>query len=116
MPWVPLDTHYLDDPKVQAAGELTPFALSALPALLVQAKLRSDGGRVELTYRNLAHLIFVSPDEASKAVRALVSAGVLTLESQDDRSAKVKFPSWRRWNENFRKAQNREGKRDEQAK
>jgi hypothetical protein len=111
VPWFPMDTDYLGDPKVQIAGELTPFALSALPALLARAKTRADGGIVEVTYRDLAHALFVSPDEAEKAIKALVTSGVLTMQSHDDRSAVVKFPAWKRWNETFRKSLQREGKK-----
>lgn len=112
MPWFPMDTHYLDDPKVQAAGEATPFALSVFPALLAQAKLRADGGRVEFTYRDLAHRLYLSTEEAAKAVAALVGAGLLQIERQDDRSARAAFPSasWERWNSNLRKAQSRASK------
>ena len=76
MPWFALDTHYLEDPKVQAAGEMTPFALSVFPALLADAKQRADGGKVEVVFRSLAFRLFISEEEASKAIRALVSAGV----------------------------------------
>lgn len=112
MPWFPMDTHYLDDPKVQRAGELTPFALSVFPALLAKAKLRADGGRVEVVYRTLAFQLSISPEETTKAISALVAVRILEVESQDDASAKVAFPSatWRRWNENFRKQQSREAK------
>lgn len=109
MPWFPMDTHYLDDPKVQAAGEATPFALSVFPALLAKAKLRAEGGAFEVTYRDLAHTLFLSVDEAAKAVAALVGCGLLTVKSQDDRSIRAAFPSasWERWNRNLRKAQSR---------
>lgn len=110
MPWFALDMHYLDDPKVEAAGEMTPFALSVFPALLAEAKQRANGGSVEITYRKLAIKLFVSEREAAKAVAALVSAGVLTCESQDDRAVVVKFPAWRRWNERARKSEQRGGK------
>lgn len=110
MPWVPLDTFYADDPKIQQAGEATPFALSVFPFLLAQAKLRANGGSVEITYRDVAHKLFLSSDEARKAIGALTAAGVLELDDADDLSASVSFPSaaWRRWNENFRKQQLRE--------
>lgn len=110
MPWVPLDTHYLDDPKVQLAGEATPFALSVFPALLAAAKLRADGGRVELTYRDLGHRLFLDPAEAARAVAALAMAKVIEIDEQGDRSAVVRFPpaTWRRWNENWRKQRSRE--------
>ena len=113
MPWFALDTHYLEDPKVQHAGELTPFALSVFPALLADAKQRANGGKVEVVFRSLAFRLFISEEEASKAVRALVSAGVLTCPEVSDRSCKVEFPAWRRWNERFRKAQQREEKSHE---
>ena len=113
MPWVPLDTHWYCDPKIQRAGALTPFALSAFPAILAEAKQRADGGRVELTFRSLSHSLFISEDEARKAVAALVDVGV--IEDDDvtpchDLSRPVRFPheTWKRWNANFRKAQQRE--------
>lgn len=107
-----MDTHYLNDPKVQAAGEATPFALSVFPALLAQAKLRANGGSVEVTYRDLAHQLFLSSEEAAKAVAALVGAGLLQIEEQDDRSIRASFPaaSWERWNRNLRQAQSRAAK------
>lgn len=114
MPWVPVDTHLKDDPKVQQAGEACgPAAIAAIVVLLGQAKLRSDGGRTEVTYRDLGHAIFTTTAEARGAVGALVSAGVLTLESADDRAVKVKFPAWRKWNDRVRKADQRA---NEQAK
>lgn len=111
VPWFPMEADFFTDPKVQFAGDLTPFAMSALPVLLGMAKLKADGGAVEITYRDLAHVLFVSPDEAKKALKALVSSGVLTEQSSDDRSAVVTFPAWKRWNETFRKSVQREGKK-----
>ena len=103
-----MDTHFLSDPKIQEVGdEVGPAGIAVFVALLAQAKLRADGGRVEFTYRDLAHSIFTDLESAGVAVRALVSAGVLTVEESDDRSAVVKFPAWRRWNETFRKANQR---------
>ena len=110
MPWFALDTHYLEDPKVQDAGELTPFALSVFPALLADAKQRAEGGKVEVVYRSLAFRLFISEEEAKKAVMALLSAGVLTcpqVSEMSERSCRVVFPAWRKWNERFRKAQER---------
>lgn len=104
-----MDTHFAFDPKIQEAGERCgPSAISAFMVLLAQAKLRSDGGRTEATYRDLGHAIFASTEEARAAVGALVSAGVLTLESADDRAVRVKFPAWRKWNDRVRKATQRE--------
>jgi hypothetical protein len=110
VPWVPLDTFYTDDPKVQRAGEATPFAMSVFPRLLTLAKLRADGGRAEITYRQLGFELFISQEEAAKAVAALAMANVITIESQDDSSARVAFSraTWRRWNESFRKQRQRE--------
>ena len=107
MPWFALDTHYLRDPKVQAAGELTPFAMSVFPALLAQAKQVANGGKVEVAFRDLAHDLFLSQEEAQKAVEALVSAGVLTCPQMSERCCVVVFPAWRKWNDRFRKAQER---------
>lgn len=115
MPWVPLDTHYLRDPKVQHAASLTPFALSVFPAVLAQAKQVADGGKVEVTFRDLAHDLFLSTDEAEKALKALVSAGVLTCPQESAAAVTVKFPSWRRWNDNFRKANRRAIESEETA-
>lgn len=110
MPWFPMDTHYLDDPKIEAAREATPFALSVFPALLAKAKLRSDGGRVEVSYGKLGFELGISAEQAAKSISALVAARILEVESIDDRSARVAFPAatWRRWNENFRKQQSRD--------
>ena len=110
MPWVPLDTFYADDPKIQQAGEATPFALSVFPFLLAQAKLRANGGSVEITYRDVAHKLFLNSDEARKAILALTTAGALELGGEDGVSAAVSFPpaAWRRWNESFRKQRSRE--------
>lgn len=116
MPWVPLDTHYLADPKIQAAGAMTPFALSVFPALLADAKQRADGGKVEVSFRSLAFELFISEDEARKAVGALVEVGVLEAVSApvpacpqlSELSQRVRFASWRKWNDRFRKAQQRE--------
>ena len=121
MPWVPLDTHYLRDPKVQAAGEMTPFALSVFPALLADAKQRADGGKVEVSFRALAFDLFITPDEAQKAIAALVEVGILELVSApvpacpqlSDLSQRVRFASWRKWNERFRKSQQRAGESHE---
>lgn len=112
MPWFPMDTHYLDDPKVQKAGAATPFALCVLPAMLAEAKLRAKGGEAEITYRKLAFQLFIGEDEAAKAVGALAMARIIEILSQDDESAVVAFPSatWRRWNESFRKQAQREAK------
>lgn len=111
MPWLALDTHYLDDPKIQAAGELTPFAMCVFPALLAEAKQRASGGKVEVSYRNLGHLLYLSCEETEKAVLALVSAGVLDCPQRSEKAATVVFPAWRKWNERFRKATAREGQK-----
>lgn len=121
MPWVPLDIHYLEDPKIQAAGALTPFSLCVFPALLAGAKARADGGKVEVSFRSLAFDLFISEDEARKAVSALVEVGVLEAVSApvpacphlSDLSQRVRFASWRKWNERFRKAQQRAGESHE---
>lgn len=112
MPWFPMDTHYLEDPKVQKAGQATPFALSVLPALLAGAKLRAQGGKVEITYRRLAFDLCISQEEAAKAIAALVMARIIEILSQDDESAVVAFPAatWRKRNESFRKSRQREAK------
>lgn len=118
MPWVPLDTHYLGDPKIQAAGAMTPFALSVFPALLAGAKQRADGGKVEVSFRSLAFDLFISEEEARKAVRALVEVGVLeavsapvtTCPQVSELSQRVRFAAWRKWNDRYRKAQERESK------
>lgn len=119
MPWVPLDTHWHIHPKMQQAGALTPFVFCTFPAILAEAKQRADGGRVELTFRSLAHDLYISEDEARKAVSALVDCGV--LEDDDvtpchGLSRPVRFPpeTWKRWNANFRKQQQREREADEQ--
>ncbi len=116
MPWVPLDTHYLEDPKIQAAGAMTPFALSVFPALLADAMQRADGGKIEVSFRSLAFDLFISEDEARKAVAALLEVGVLeavsapvpTCPQLSDLSQRVRFASWRKWNERFRKSRQRE--------
>lgn len=113
MPWFALDTRYLRDPKVQAAGEMTPFALSVFPALLASAKQEARGGKVEVTFRDLAHDLYLSKEQAEKAVQALVSAGVLSCPQVSEGSCEVVFPSWRKWNDRFRKAQERADKPDE---
>jgi hypothetical protein len=118
VPWVPLDTHYLDDPKIQAAGSMTPFALSAFPALLADAMSRADGGKVEVTFRSLAFALFISEDEAEKAVQALIDTGVLEAMSRPvtrchAKSQRVGFAAWSKWNARYRKARERERKAHE---
>ncbi len=121
MPWVPLDTHYLRDPKIQAAGAMTPFALSIFPALLADAKQRADGGKIEVSYRALAFDLFISEGEAQKGVEALIDVGILEAVSApvpacpqlSDLSQRVKLASWRKWNERFRKSQQRSGEAHE---
>lgn len=118
MPWFPLDTHYYQDPKIEAAGAMTPFAMSVFPMLLADAKQRADGGKVEVSYRKVSNSLFISEEEARKAIAALVEVGVLEAVSApvpacpqlSEGSIRLVFPAWRRWNERFRKASQREVK------
>lgn len=113
MPWVPLDIHWYQDAKVEAAGEQAgPIALAAFSVLLAMAKAQANGGRVEFTYRSLSHALFTERPAAEAAVEALVSAGVLSCPQVSAGGGVVAFnpEAWRRRNESMRKAFNREGK------
>ena len=108
MAWFAMSDQFVTDPKIERVGEeCGPVGPLAAVALLCQAKIQNSGGRVEGTFRKLAHDAYCTRDEAVSALRALVSAGVLTLESEDDTSFLVSFPNWRRWQEAFRKARSR---------
>lgn len=106
--WFAMSAQFISDPKIEAVGEeIGPAGPLAAVALLCHAKAQGDGGRVERTFRALGHEIFADREVAVSAVRTLVSAGVLTLEHEDETSFIVKFPAWRRWQEAFRKARSR---------
>lgn len=121
MPWVPLDTHYLGDPKIQDAGAMTPFALSVFPALLAEAMSRADGGKVEVSFRTLSFNLYITEEEAEKAVQALIDTGVLEEVSRpvtrrhacSAKAIRVGFAAWSKWNARYRKARERERKAHE---
>lgn len=111
MPWVRLDIHWYEDPKIEAAAEAGgPLVLSVFPVLLAKAKAQANGGKVEFTWRKFCVELFASQEEIQKAIDALVSASVLSCPQASALSAVVAFDpmSWRRWQEASRKAAARE--------
>jgi hypothetical protein len=111
VPWVKLDTHWFEDEDVEAAGEVAgPMVFAVWPVLLAMAKAQNDGGRVKLTYRKFAQILFTDWEQINPAIEALVSAGVLSCPQSSARGATVALDpdSWRRWNEAARKAEARE--------
>lgn len=76
MPWVPLDIHYYCNPRIQAAGAMTPFALSAYPALLCAARNRGVTAGAKLPVAELATMLHLSEAEAKAAVEALIAVGI----------------------------------------
>lgn len=111
MPWFRMDIHWYQDPKIEAAAEAGgSLVLAVFPVLIAKAKAQADGGRVEFTYRGLSHELFATPRKVGDAIRALVSADVLTCPESSDRGAVVAFDpdAWRRWQDAQRKAASRE--------
>ena len=111
MPWFRMDIHWYEDPKIEAAATASgPLVLSLFPVLLAKAKAQANGGKVEFTWRKLAHELFVEEGQTREAVEALASAGVLSCPHVSALSAVVAFDpmSWRRWQEAARKAARRQ--------
>jgi hypothetical protein len=112
MPWVKLDCHWYQDPAIEEAAEQGgPVVLALFPVVLAMAKAQADGGRVEFSFRALAHALFTDQETILTAIRALVSAGVLSLPEASERAAVLAFDpdTWRRWNDAARKAVSRNG-------
>lgn len=111
MPWVPLDIHYFQDAKIEAAAEeVGASALAVFSVLLCMAKGQAARGRVEFTWRSLGNATYLDRDDAVSAVRALVSGGVLSCPEESDRGAVLEFgrDAWDRWHDGFRKQTKRE--------
>ena len=114
MPWVPLDVHFYQDPAIEAAAEdAGGGVLGTFAVLLAMAKAQAKGGKIEFTWRSLSHATYSSPKDAGVAVRALVSAGVLSCPESSDRGATVEFDptTWRRWNDGAMRAARRKAEK-----
>ena len=85
--WLCLDARWLQREGVtEAREEVGHAAVTVLIALMGQAKLENDPGRVVTGYRALAREAFLDgPDEARQVIAACVSAGLLDdLEEHED--------------------------------
>jgi hypothetical protein len=105
-----MSSRFTRDPKIQALGdEHGPGGPLMIAVLLGEAKVQGSGGRVEVTFRDLAHDTFIDSTDARNAVETAARLGVLEIEQQDERHVVARFPKWRGWQEAFRKQRTREG-------
>ena len=105
-----MDIHWYQDSGIEEAAEAAGIAAVAVwPVLLAKAKAQANGGRIDVTWRELANCLFTTPAIAKGAVEALVSAGVLSCPVVSGRSAELAIDpeAWKRWNEAARKAASR---------
>src|ERR1700759_359868 len=103
-----MSTRFLTDPKIEQLGEKHgPAGPLVIVSLLSHAGQQEQGGAVERTFRATAHETFTEPDAVARILSDAADTAVLTIESQDPRAFKVRFPAWSRHQAAFRQAKAR---------
>jgi len=110
--WCKVDLRFPKDDKTEAIGEkFGPAGPLAMLVLLLNAKAQNRGGKVEGTYRDLAHDVHIDRDEAAKVLEGLIQVGFAEGEL-NGRYFKLSLPAYKRWNERIRKQEQRERRRE----
>lgn len=108
MRWFAVASLIRDDPKLVQLGESHgTAAFSVALALFAEAATQEKSGRAEITYRNLAHSIFIDTDTARAVVADAATVGLLALEEETDHSAVIRLLAWERHQAAYRKAKSR---------
>jgi hypothetical protein len=111
--WCKVDLRFPKDDKTEAIGEkFGPAGPLAMLVLLLNAKSQNRGGKVEGTYRDLAHDVHIDRDEAAKVLEGLVQVGYAEGEL-NGRNFKLFLPAYKRWNDRQRKQEQREREREQ---
>lgn len=110
--WCKVDLRFPKDDKTEAIGEkFGPAGPLAMLVLLLNAKAQNRGGKVEGTYRDLAHDVHIGRDDAAKVLEGLVQVGFAEGEL-NGRNFKLFLPAYKRWNDRQRKQEQRERERE----
>lgn len=110
--WCKVDVRFAKDDKVEAIGEeLGPAGPLTMVVLLLNAKSQNRGGKVEGTYRDLAHDVHIDRDQAAEILEGLVQIGFAEGEL-NGRNFKLFLPAYKRWNDRQRKQEERERRRE----
>lgn len=110
--WCKLDVRFAKDDKVEAIGErFGPAGPLAMVVLLLNAKAQNKGGKVDGTYRDLAHDVYIDREQSAELLEALVEIGFAEGEL-NGRNFKLFLPAFKRWNDRQRKQEQRERERD----
>ena len=103
-----MDALFLDDGKMERLGsEFGASAVAVTTALFCEARKQNTGGTVKSTYRRLAAASFVPEDEVRRVVSGAVQVFLIESRSDDGVEFVVFFPAWHRWQDAFRKANER---------
>lgn len=107
--WLAKDADFLSDPAIVELGEQHgPGGPLVIDALLGLCKLAREGGRVTVGYTALARRAFLPGHEECRAIlRDAAEFGVLEVQDVDSVRCEVSFPAWGKWQDAFKKAQQR---------
>jgi hypothetical protein len=106
--WYAMSAQFLTDPKIEKLGEKHgPAGPLLIVSLFGHARVQEQGGRVERTFRAVAHESFIERDDVARILTDAADTSLLEIEEQDDQGFVVRFPAWQRWQAAFRKAKSR---------
>lgn len=106
--WYALSTHFLTDEKVEVLGEQHgPAGPLVIVALLCRAKTQAKGGKVDGTFRDLAHLAYCDRKEIRDILASAIKCGLVEGEL-NGKGYRLGFPKWNNWQSASRMAMKRE--------
>jgi hypothetical protein len=110
--WCKVDLRFPKDDKTEAIGEeFGPAGPLTMLVLLLNSKAQNRGGKVEGTYRDLAHDVHIERDEAAKVLEGLIRVG-FAEGKLNGRNFSLVLPAYKRWNDRQRKQEQRERERE----
>lgn len=108
MRWFAMSTRFLQDPKVEQLGEKHgPAGPLLWVALLTLAGQQEEGGRVEVSFRTLAHQTFIDPEVIDRILETFEKSQLCHGLSRDVTGVTLTVSEWNRWQQNYRKAKSR---------
>lgn len=108
MRWYAMSTRFLTDPKIEQLGEKHgPVGPLLIVSLLAHAGVQEAGGEVERTFRATAHEVFSNAEKVGEVLDDAIESGLCHAMSRDVTGFRVRFPTWKRYQANFRKAKSR---------
>lgn len=106
--WYALSTHFLTDEKIEVLGEQHgPAGPLVVVALLCRAKTQAKGGKVDGTFRDLAHLAYCDRKEIRNILASALECGLVEGDL-NGKGYRLAFPAWNRWQSASRMAMKRE--------